>query len=57
VIALSAVLNITAWKNYQVSTIIKGEVVPVLNKVVNHEDIWGSGCIDPHIFDLGTSLQ
>jgi hypothetical protein len=36
----------------------KGKVVPVLtNQVLRHEDVWGSGCIDPRILDLGTSWR
>jgi hypothetical protein len=23
---------------------------------LRHEDVWGSGCIDPRFLDLGTSL-
>jgi hypothetical protein len=34
---------------------IKGKVVPVLNKSLCHEVVWGSGCIDPLFLDLGTS--
>jgi hypothetical protein len=33
---------------------VKGKVVPVLNKVPFHEDIWGSGGIAPCILNLGT---
>jgi hypothetical protein len=25
------------------------------NKALRHEGVWGSGCIDPHFLDLGTS--
>jgi hypothetical protein len=25
------------------------------NQALRHEDVWGSGHIDPHILDLGTS--
>jgi hypothetical protein len=25
------------------------------NYILGHEDVWGSGCIDPHFLDLGTS--
>jgi hypothetical protein len=32
----------------------KGKVVPVLNY---HEGLWGSGCMDPHILDLCSSLS
>jgi hypothetical protein len=24
-------------------------------KALRHENLWGSGCIDPHFLDLGTS--
>jgi hypothetical protein len=34
----------------------KGKVVPVLNEL-SHEDVWGSGYIDPHFLDLGTSWR
>jgi hypothetical protein len=27
------------------------------NEALRHEDVWGSGCIDPHFLDLGTSLR
>jgi hypothetical protein len=27
------------------------------NKALRHEIILGSGCIDPHFLDLGTSLR
>jgi hypothetical protein len=26
-------------------------------KALRHEGIWGSGCIDPHFLDLGTSWR
>jgi hypothetical protein len=29
----------------------------VLNYVLRHEGVWGSGCIDPHFLDLGTSWR
>jgi hypothetical protein len=25
------------------------------NLALHHEDVWGSGCIDPYFLDLGTS--
>jgi hypothetical protein len=31
---------------------VKGKVVPV-----RHESVYGSGCIDPHFLDLGTSWR
>jgi hypothetical protein len=27
------------------------------NYALRHEDVWGSGCMDPHILDLGTSCR
>jgi hypothetical protein len=27
------------------------------NQALRHEDVWGSGCIDPHFLDLGTSWR
>jgi hypothetical protein len=27
------------------------------NQALRHEGVWGSGCIDPHFFDLGTSWR
>jgi hypothetical protein len=27
------------------------------NYALRHEDVWGSGCIDPHFLDLGTSWR
>jgi hypothetical protein len=27
------------------------------NEALPHEDVWGSGCIDPHVLDLGTSWR
>jgi hypothetical protein len=27
------------------------------NYTLRHEDVWGSGCIDPHFLDLGTSCR
>jgi hypothetical protein len=27
------------------------------NEAVRHEDVWGSGCIDPRFLDLGTSWR
>jgi len=33
---------------------LKGKVFPVLNHVPCHEDVWGSGGIAPHIFNLST---
>jgi hypothetical protein len=46
----------------------KGAVEPVKKEKVNlslclttkallHEGVWGSGCIDPHFLDLGTSWR
>jgi hypothetical protein len=29
----------------------------VLNYALRHEGVWGSGCIDPHFLDLGTSWR
>jgi hypothetical protein len=34
-----------------------GKAVPVLNKAQRHEDVWGSGCVDPRFLDLGTSWR
>jgi hypothetical protein len=28
--------------------------VCLTNQTLHHEDVWGSGCIDPHILDIGT---
>jgi hypothetical protein len=36
---------------------VEGKVVPVLNSALRHEGVWGSGCIDPHFLDLGTSWR
>jgi hypothetical protein len=33
----------------------KGKIVSVPNYSLRHEDVWGSGCIDPGFLDLGTS--
>jgi hypothetical protein len=27
------------------------------NEALRHEGVWGSGCIDPHFLDLGTSWR
>jgi hypothetical protein len=27
------------------------------NQTLCHEGVWGSGCIDPHFLDLGTSWR
>jgi hypothetical protein len=27
----------------------------LIDKALRHEDVWGTGCIDPGILDLGTS--
>jgi hypothetical protein len=27
------------------------------NSALRHEDVWGSGCTDPHFLDLGTSWR
>jgi hypothetical protein len=35
----------------------KGKVVPVLNYALRHEGVWGSGRIEPHFLDLGTSWR
>jgi hypothetical protein len=32
----------------------KGEIVPVLNYIPRHEEIWRSGDVTPHILNLGT---
>jgi hypothetical protein len=34
----------------------KGKLVPVFNSL-RSEDVWGSGCIDQHFFDLGISWR
>jgi hypothetical protein len=31
----------------------KGEVAPVLSKALLHEDVWGSGCIEPQFPHVG----
>jgi hypothetical protein len=37
---------------------VKGKVVPVLTFLtLRHEDVWGSGCANPHFLDLGTSWR
>jgi hypothetical protein len=43
---------------YQVK--VKGKVklsLCLTNSALRHEDVWGSGCIDPHFLDLGTSCE
>jgi hypothetical protein len=35
----------------------EGKVVPVLDQALHSEDIWGSGCINPHFIDLSTSCR
>jgi hypothetical protein len=37
-------------KQHKIGSNKKGKVVPV-------QDVWGSGCIDPHFLDLGTSWR
>ena len=35
---------------------VKCEVVPVItNYTQDYEGVWGTGCIDPHVIDLGIS--
>jgi len=46
----SATTVLAAW-NYTV----KSKVVPVLNKVPRHDDIWRSGNTTPCILNLSTS--
>jgi hypothetical protein len=29
----------------------------LINEALRHEDVWGSGCIDPRFLDLGTSWR
>jgi hypothetical protein len=36
---------------------VKGKGVPVLKQALRHEDVWGSGRIDPGFLDLGTRLK
>jgi hypothetical protein len=39
-------------------TFVKGKVklsLCLTNSTLRHKDVWGSGCIDPHILDIGTS--
>jgi hypothetical protein len=37
---------------------VKVKLSPCLtNEALRHEDVWGSGCIDPHFLDLGTSWR
>jgi hypothetical protein len=37
---------------------IKVKLSPCLtNEALRHEGVWGSGCIDPHFLDLGTSWR
>jgi len=39
------------------SVFVKGKVIPVLNEVPRHEDVWVSGCVTPCILHLCTSLK
>jgi hypothetical protein len=39
------------------SLVLDSKVVPVLNYALHHEDVWGSGCIDPRFLDLGTNWR
>jgi hypothetical protein len=40
---------------------VKGKKVKLslrlTNETLRHEDVWGSGCIDPRFLDLGTSWR
>jgi hypothetical protein len=29
----------------------------LINQALRHEGVWGSGCMDPHFFDLDTSWR
>jgi hypothetical protein len=35
----------------------KDKVIPMLNQAPHHEYVWGSGGIDPRIFNLGTGRR
>jgi hypothetical protein len=45
------------YKFRKVSRCVTGEVAPVLNYALSHEDVWGKGCIYPRIIDLATSWR
>jgi hypothetical protein len=35
--------------------VLLARLFSVCVKALRHEGVWGSGCIDPHFLDLGTS--
>jgi hypothetical protein len=38
-----------AWRKVKLSLCLT-------NEALRHEGVWGSGCIEPHFLDLGTSF-
>jgi hypothetical protein len=63
----STFLDLARWKfvvsstpRPQVKITGKGKIkmsLCITNEALRHEDVWGSGCIDPHFLDLGTSWR
>jgi hypothetical protein len=43
----SSILHLPRWKTRLFPCLGKGKVVPVLNYLSPHEDMWGNGGIDP----------
>jgi hypothetical protein len=45
-------------KRYLGRTVVKGKKLsPCLTNYKLRHEVWGSGCIDPHCLDLGTSWR
>jgi hypothetical protein len=62
---LKSVLNCKLFYLTYGSTIFSGLLLGkkvklslyLTNEVLRHEGVWGSGCIDPHFLDLGSSWR
>jgi hypothetical protein len=50
-----AVTEIQATQNPKNPDRNKGKGKKFTNQALRHEDMWGSGCIDPRFLDLGTN--
>jgi hypothetical protein len=52
------VIKLCLIQNVRITILVKVKLSLCLtNLALRHEDVWGSGCIDPHFLDLGTSWR
>jgi hypothetical protein len=45
------------YKDIGINRLWKVKLSLITNYSLRHEDVWGSGCIDPRFLDLGTSWR